>query len=181
MDDLKENPFAALFPSLSVAQSYKDSQQKSQSSPGRSRPRIEASPTKSIDLSSDETVKNVQELNSIIEEVFLFTLNKFSVIGGENDQLIFLSSLADIIGTHNQTWLDLETLEQALFERLMLENPLEHLVTDGKRLGGVKALNHSQTIETQAVRYLVSSYKRAVRVGQRLPKERKNAYLADVK
>ena len=48
------------------------------------------------------------------------------------------------------------TLEQALFERLMLQNPLDHLVTDPKS----KFLNHSQTIETEAVRYLVGCYRR---------------------
>ena len=48
------------------------------------------------------------------------------------------------------------TLEQALFERLMLQNPLDHLVRDPKS----KSLNHSQTIETDAVRYLVSCYRR---------------------
>ena len=48
------------------------------------------------------------------------------------------------------------TLEQALFERLMLQNPLDHLVRDPKS----KSLNHSQSIETQAVRYLVSCYRR---------------------
>jgi len=177
MDDLTENPFAALFPSLSVAKTYKESQKRDQGSPVRSR-QSPSPPSKHLDLSSDETVKNVQELNNIIEEVFLFTLNKFSVIGGEQDQLIFLSSLADIIGTHNQTWLDLETLEQALFERLMLENPLEHLVTGVNRLGGVKALNHSQTIETQAVRYLIGSYRRAMTVRHRLGKGSK--YSTDV-
>ena len=178
MDDLKENPFASLFPSLSVAQSYKDKHQKIHGSPEGSRLKIETSPSKSVNLSKDESVKDIQELNNIIEEVFLFTLNKFSVIGGDQDQLIFLSSLADIIGTHSQTWLDLHTLEQALFERLMLESPLEHLVTGVNRLGGVKTLNHSQTIETQAVRYLISSYKRAMAARHRLGK--KSKYLADV-
>ena len=42
----------------------------------------------------------------------------------------------------------------------MLQNPLDHLVTDPK----CKSLNHSQTLETQAVRYLVSSYRRSCRV-----------------
>ena len=167
MDDLKENPFAALFPSVTVAQSYKDSQT-------ADRPKIESPPVKNVDLSNQETVKDVQELNNIIEEVFLFTLNKFSVVGGSQKQLVYLSSLAEIIGTHNQNWLDLPTLEQALFERLMLETPLDHLVTDPK----AKSLNHSQTIETQAVRYLCSSYRRAVSVGWGLARD--SRHLADV-
>ena len=38
-----------------------------------------------------------------------------------------------------------------------MDTPLDHLVTDPNS----KSLNHSQTLETQAVRYLVSSYKRS--------------------
>lgn len=45
-----------------------------------------------------DALKNVQQLNSAIEEVFLFTLNKFSVIGGEHSHLVFLSGLAEVIG-----------------------------------------------------------------------------------
>merc|ERR1719427_2293005 len=70
-----------------------------------------------MELPKDDEVKEVQELNNIIEEIFLVTLNKFSVLGGDQKQLVYLSSSADIIGT--QGWLDLPTLEQALFERVM--------------------------------------------------------------
>ena len=57
-------------------------------------------------------VKQVQDLNNAIEEIFLITLNKFSVIGGAQEHLIHLSSLAEIIGPHKQSWLDLPTLDQ---------------------------------------------------------------------
>ena len=40
----------------------------------------------------------MQELNTAIEDIFLVTLNKFSVLGGEQKQLVYLSSLAEIIG-----------------------------------------------------------------------------------
>ena len=59
--------------------------------------------------------------------------------------MLYLFNINKYLGIHNQSWLDLATLEQALFERLMLENPLDNLVTDPK----AKSLNHSQTIETQ--------------------------------
>ena len=99
MDDLKENPFSALFPSLSVAKSYKESQQVKPV-----QQKLESSPSKIIDgianLSDEEMVKDVQELNSLIEEIFLFTLNKFSVVGGHQKQLVHLSSLAEIIGKY---------------------------------------------------------------------------------
>ena len=44
------------------------------------------------------TPGQVQEINSSIEEIFLFTLNKYSVIGGPFSQLVFLSGLADVVG-----------------------------------------------------------------------------------
>jgi len=159
--DLQSNPFSALFPNLSVAKSFVDTQ-KSPERPGRSS----ESPSRKVDLSSDSAVRDVHELNNAIEDTFLVTLNKFSVFGGEQKQLVYLSSLAEIIGCHNQNWLDIPTLEQALFERLMLQNPLDHLVTDPK----CKSLNHSQTLETEAVRYLVSSYRRCCQVMARKKK-----------
>jgi len=167
MEDITDNPFATLFPSLTVAKSYQLKQKSEEVE------NVEVKQSKPLDLSSIDV-----ELNNSIEEIFLFTLNKFSVLGGDNKQLIYLSSLADIIGIHNQSWLDLATLEQALFERLMLENPLDNLVTDPK----AKSLNHSQTIETQAVRYLVSSYRRASEVSSRLEESSKHfADLAKIK
>ena len=45
-----------------------------------------------------EVAQNVQQLNSAIEDIFLFTLNKYSVVAGDHANLVFLSSLADIIG-----------------------------------------------------------------------------------
>ena len=74
MDDLKENPFAALFPSVTVAQSYKDSQ-------NADRPKIESPPVKNVDLSNQETVKDVQELNAArIYAPGLFTLRLFTAL-----------------------------------------------------------------------------------------------------
>jgi hypothetical protein len=48
---------------------------------------------------AEEQLRHVQLLNSAIEDIFLFTLNKFSVLGGPHNQLVYLSSLAEIIGT----------------------------------------------------------------------------------
>ena len=45
----------------------------------------------------DENVKKTQDLNNIIEEVFLVTLNKYSVVGGSQQQLVHLSSLAEVL------------------------------------------------------------------------------------
>ena len=97
MDDqeLQSNPFSALFPNLSVAKTFIET---TKTSPESSPAKREISPTKNVNLSSEETVRDVQELNTAIEDIFLVALNKFSVLGGEQKQLIFLSSLAEIIG-----------------------------------------------------------------------------------
>ncbi len=47
---------------------------------------------------AEEQLRHVQLLNSTIEDIFLFTLNKFSVLGGPHQELVYLSSLAEIIG-----------------------------------------------------------------------------------
>ena len=93
-EDLQSNPFSALFPNLSVAKSFVDSSKVSPQRPDRTS----LSPSKKVDLSSDEAVRDVHELNNVIEDIFLVTLNKFSVFGGEQKQLVYLSSLAEIIG-----------------------------------------------------------------------------------
>ena len=95
--DLVGNPFAALFPTIAVAQCYVESL-------GRNKPAeeehiaMELDVNEPVELPKDEEVKEVQELNNIIEEIFLVTLNKFSVLGGDQKQLVYLSSLAEIIG-----------------------------------------------------------------------------------
>jgi len=153
--DLASNPFTALFPTITVAECYV----KSQLNTKEKITDMEIDVGQVISLKEDE-VTEIQELNSTIEEIFLFTLNKFSVLGGEQKQLVYLSSLADIIGTHKQAWLDLPTLEQALFERVMLPNPLDHLVTDP----AVKSLDSAHLIETLLIRYLAECFRRCNRV-----------------
>ena len=156
--DLASNPFSALFPTLSVAEEYVESQLqqkggRTQESP--SRPDKSFQPAE-VDLSQEGAVQDVQELNRTIEGIFLVTLNKFSVLGGEQKQLVFLSGLAEVIGPQNQSWLDLASLEQALFERLMLTNPADHLVSEP----GCRELHSAHLIETGTVRYLAECYRR---------------------
>ena len=95
--DLQSNPFSALFPSLSVAKSFVASSSKSPES-------RDVSLNKKVDLSSEEVVRDVHELNSTIEDIFLVTLNKFSVLGGQQNQLVYLSSLAEIVGNYSCMW-----------------------------------------------------------------------------
>ena len=95
--DLSSNPFAALFPNISVAQCYVESHSTSKPVEEDSI-EMEVGVAGPVEPPKDDEVQEVQELNNIIEEIFLVTLNKFSVLGGDQKQLVYLSSLAEIIG-----------------------------------------------------------------------------------
>ncbi|XP_075977885.1 ubiquitination factor E4A [Anticarsia gemmatalis] len=62
-----------------------------------------------------ENVEN-ETINNIAENVFHFTINPESASG--NRQLVYLEELAE--ATRPKNYIDLEALEQALFERLLL-------------------------------------------------------------
>ena len=98
-EDLSSNPFAALFPNISVAKYYIESHGNTMPVKEVESIEMDLDVTGPVELPKDDEVKEVQELNNIIEEIFLVTLNKFSVLGGDQKQLVYLSSLAEIIGT----------------------------------------------------------------------------------
>ena len=98
---LEGNPFASLFPSMEVAVAYRESQARLEREAPSELMVIETEeqilPKDTISPTSDAKVKHTQDLNSIIEEVFLVTLNKYSVVGGPQQQLVHLNCLAEVI------------------------------------------------------------------------------------
>ena len=98
---LEGNPFASLFPSMEVAVAYRESQARLEREAPSELMVIKTEeqilPKDTISPISDAKVKHTQDLNSIIEEVFLVTLNKYSVVGGPQKQLVHLNSLAEVI------------------------------------------------------------------------------------
>lgn len=70
-------------------------------------------------------------INEFIENVFKFTLNKDTDPKTKSQPLIYLEELAV---ASNSSTIDLELLEHALFERLLLENPLSYLINGSKNL-----------------------------------------------
>ena len=58
-----------------------------------------AAVTTSAAVIAEDQLRHVQLLDSTIQGIFLFTLNKFSVLGGQHTDLVYISSLAEIIGT----------------------------------------------------------------------------------
>ena len=98
---LEGNPFASLFPSMEVAVAYRESQARLEREAPSELMVIKTEeqilPKDTSSPISDAKVKPTQDLNSIIEEVFLVTLNKYSVVGGPQQQLVHLNSLAEVI------------------------------------------------------------------------------------
>ena len=101
--DLSSNPFAALFPNISVAKCYVESHGTTKLVDEEDSIEMEVGVAEPVEPPKDDEVKEVQELNNIIEEIFLVTLNKFSVLGGDQKQPVYLSSLAEIIGKQDHS------------------------------------------------------------------------------
>jgi len=162
-EGLATNPFTALFPSLEVARVYKASVAREEAEEEVEVVVIQSEEVVAKVADSplcDDNVGRTQQLNNIIEEVFLVTLNKFSVVGGAQAHLLHLAALAELLGAHTQAWLDLPTLEQALFERLMVEEPAALVV----QAPGCTARPPSHLTERRVVVYLAESYRRLAAV-----------------
>ena len=72
-----------------------------------------------------------------------------------------------MVGAHTQQWLDLPTLEQAIFERLMLENPSSQVVT----APGCRERTPAHLVESRALVYLAECYRRLLGQIEKCPEE----------
>lgn len=114
------------------------------------------------DKSSTKTTENLssnvynQKINALIEKIFLITLNKQTQ---RNKQLIYIEELASVNETQSNSTanelLNIETLEQALFERLLLQTPSDFLIPNN-----IKSNNIENICETRTFIYLYQSYQR---------------------
>ena len=84
-------------------------------------------PNKSTDaaqLSDEHVVEQIQNVNAAIQRIFLFTLNKYSVLGTrDSDGLVFLSQLAETIGgsdTRKIFYIDLASRGQFYLDQVHL-------------------------------------------------------------
>lgn len=93
--------------------------------------------------------EEVETINNIVENVFHFTINPSAVEGSTDRQLIYLEELAD--ATKPKVHIDLEALEQALFERLLLVNTEACVIPKTSR--GFK----EHVVQKQVFPYLFSS------------------------
>lgn len=94
------------------------------------------------------------KINALIEKVFLITLSKNPPKSARSrPQLVFMEEVAQGCGTSDL--LNLELLEQALFERILLFNPTDYLIPNN-----VTTAETEDVAQTKAVLYLYGCYVR---------------------
>jgi len=157
-ENLGSNPFSALFSSLNEAQTFTQQQFQILTPAGNideGQPEAD-----SVDSSISVQAKECLEVNQLVENVFHLTLNNHvhSDTVGVINKVVFLKELAAAVAP--QDWIDIETLEQALFERLLLEEPREHVV--GRNVYDGEDLSRVDThgTEKDVITYLFECHRR---------------------
>ncbi|KAM9318195.1 ubiquitin conjugation factor E4 A isoform 2-T2 [Pholidichthys leucotaenia] len=185
------NPFAALFSSLADAKQFASGQKQQQSSAeppledsGESQSESENSVSDSVDDNDDSVAeisrsfRSRQELceqlnvNHMIQRIFLITLDNSdpSLRGGNGipPRCVYLEDMAaDLDG---QDWLDMDNIEQALFNRLLLLEPGNQLIY----MTSCSAANLSadrDAGEKCAIPYLFACYQRAKEEVTKVPEK----------
>lgn len=97
-----------------------------------------------------------QKVNALIEYIFSITINRTPQ---RNKQLVYMEDLSAI--NSNITLMNMELLEQALFERLLLTNPRDYLIPNNTQ--------NSETddiAEDKVILYLYRAYERVTKWSQ---------------
>ncbi|KAK7882113.1 hypothetical protein WMY93_028287 [Mugilogobius chulae] len=186
------NPFAALFSSLADAKQFasgqktppQSSEQACVEDSGESQSESENSVSDSVDENDDSVAeisrsfRSRQELceqlnvNHMIQRIFLITLDNSdpSLRGGNGipPRCVYLEEMAaDLDG---QDWLDMDNIEQALFNRLLLLEPGNHLIY----MTSCSTINLSadrDAGEKCAIPYLFACYLRAKEEVKKVPEK----------
>ncbi|MGH0186297.1 UNVERIFIED_CONTAM: hypothetical protein FKN15_021545 [Acipenser sinensis] len=186
--NLSRNPFAALFSSVSDAKDFASVQKQLQplsldDSRG-SQDDSDNSVSESVDENDDSlaeisrSFRSRQELceqlniNHMIQRIFLLTLDNSdpSLKGGNGipPRCVYLEEMAsDLDG---QDWLDMDNIEQAVFNRMLMPEPGNHLIN----MTSSSALNLSadrDAGEKRAVPYLFSCFQRAKEEIKKVPEK----------
>lgn len=131
------NPFCNLFGSENAA-----------SASSESVPASEAAPSSDSQTAAINVIE--QKVNALIEHIFSITINQSPQ---KNKQLVFMEDLS--AANPSKKFMNIDLLEQALFERLLLPNPRDYLIP-----------NNAQNDETdniasdKVILYLYRSYER---------------------
>ncbi|XP_021351085.1 ubiquitin conjugation factor E4 A-like isoform X3 [Mizuhopecten yessoensis] len=149
MDDLAANPFTQLFPDMNEARQF---MMISASQKQEALERVEA-----------EKVRKCIQLSSLLEKVFLFTLDQ--EITDDSDRptkLVIIRELGQSLQKGNQTWLDMKYIEQAVFERLLLTNPLDDVISTKHKSSSDDAKARRLAGEGEVLRYLMQCFERSL-------------------
>lgn len=123
MSDLRDNPFTALFPSVNDCQQFAVTR----NDVGLQMEIDSQTESPNVDILSDKTTdfKDIVQVklsrSRFIEDVFCITLDKEC-----SKPYIYLEDMSSILG--DQQWFNVECLNQAVFERLMLPDTSQCLV-----------------------------------------------------
>ncbi|XP_028320560.1 ubiquitin conjugation factor E4 A [Gouania willdenowi] len=189
--NISRNPFAALFGSVADAKQFASGQkppQQSEEPPledsGESQSESENSVSDSVDDNEDSVAEisrsfwSRQELceqlnvNHMIQRIFLITLdNSDPSLRGDNGippRCVYLKEMAAHLD--GQDWLDMDNIEQALFNRLLLLEPENQLIY----MTSCSAVNLSadrDAGEKCAIPYLYACYQRAKEEVTKVPEK----------
>nr|CAD7197323.1 unnamed protein product [Timema douglasi] len=142
MSNLKTNPFSALFTSVTEAENFTKTNPASEIIAQKSN-------TKKIHSNGGSSCEedHSKELNNILEEIFHCTVNKSST----TDNVVILEEVSLMLPNCS---LNSETMEQVLFERLLLGDPFIALLN--KTVKSYKSYEHS--IQKDVLLYLFECY-----------------------
>ncbi|KAH3871035.1 ubiquitin conjugation factor E4 A-like [Dreissena polymorpha] len=157
-DSIANNPFAALFPSIVDAQLYAAGKSLVQN----------YDEAVSLETLETESAENIEELstrtrkvNQLLEHVFLITLdNEEPIDSCRPPRCVYLERMAETM--EGQHWLDIASLEHAVFERLLVEKP--GLCVIQTVPGKVLPTEASEAGEAQVLRYLYQCFNRCLKL-----------------
>ncbi|XP_046484062.1 ubiquitin conjugation factor E4 A [Neodiprion pinetum] len=162
-ENVNHNPFAGLFTSVNEAASFSTQNQPSTVHADVSKNTDEHSAAESNSVNGSKPINTAAEadafINDIVEEVFGLTLHSDGAKIKSGRQLVFLEDLAAALAP--QDWMDAESVEHAIFERLMLSNPGAKIV-DNKNEKQTNSID-DHVSETEIIPYLYESYRRLLR------------------
>lgn len=146
-DDYLSNPFAALLCPGTPAAQFNGQRGEAKNEDGKSYE----------DEESKILVSEKIQVNNIIEEIFLITFDSDALA---QKPRIFMEDIGKLHG-----YLDFDILDQAVFERIMMDNPDECLVDCSDHVKASHQHQHAQEVsdatEVKVLQYLFGCYLRA--------------------
>uniref|UniRef100_T1JL90 Ubiquitin conjugation factor E4 A n=1 Tax=Strigamia maritima TaxID=126957 RepID=T1JL90_STRMM len=169
-DELSTNPFVALFPTIQEAQQFRNEIEQHRDiifgprHSDSSSAEMLMTPSSSDSARKMLSLENVDDtrpkVNSVIENIFLITIDKeLSNSSNRPTRCVYLSDVHQLLG--DRSWLDLEYVEQAAFERLMLDDPANFMIVTRGNYDDESA--YMEAGEKCKMKYLYMCYYRSIK------------------